>query len=476
MMNPQEEAVVFKVFTEVSPAYYNELLLFIYRKYIVPFYQNFADVRRWIIDGKETLAFTFLDSNGLWYVDVEITSGNPIEIVMKPSAYTPKKVLNNLKEDLLIAIQMFEDNLKRTTLYFAWGPAKDIVHEKSFSQRKKILNQIFTGNMLLLFLIFIFFSYMIFLLTGMYAPIILVLSQLVLVLMSDKIIMRMGDWSITEDSPYIHILQYNIPPEDFEFIRQRYTREHFLQMKEEIYEKTLALGKPIDAQTVQKVFSRYGINVRAENLVIRRMNIYGIVKKVANQFKIPVPKIRIANIIVPNAAATGPSPRFSLVLITTGLLIQLDEEEISAVIGHEISHVKSRDPLALFILTSAEYLLRIYVLWPLIIFFGFIYLMFALSLIYFVAKFFEARADLESAIILGKPDALANALRKIGYRKIWVERSSGRISGWLGFDPHPPLSFRIERLENIINPERIKHPFIQSIKDCIAGFLKEIGI
>ena len=475
-MKPLEEAMVFKVFTEVSPAYYNELLLFIYRKYIVPFYRNFANVRRWIIDGRETLAFTFLDPNGLWYVDVEVTSGNPVEIVMRPSAYTPKKVLDKLKEDLLIVIQMFEDNLRRTTLYFAWGPAKALVYEKAFSQKKKVLSQIFTGNMLLLFVIFIFFSYIVFLLTQMYAPIILVLSQLVLVLLSDKIIMRMGDWSITEDSPYVHILQYNIPPEDFDFIQQRYTREHFLQMKREIYERTLALGKPIDVKTVQEVFSQHGINVKAENLVIRSINIYRIVKEVANRFKMPIPKIRVANIIVPNAAATGPSPRFALVLITTGLLIQLDEEEIFAVIGHEISHVKSRDPLALFALTSTEYLLRVYVLWPLIIFFGFIYLMFALSLIYFIAKFFEARADLESAIVLGKPDALANALRKIGYRRIWAERSSSRIGAWLGFDPHPPLSFRVERLENMTELERIKHPFIQSMKDCITGFLKEIGM
>jgi len=474
------EEQTFKIETEVAPAYYNSLLLFIYQRYIVPFYRNFANVRRWILDGRETLAFTFLDPNGLWYVDVEVTAGNPIEVRMRPSAYTPRNILSKIKEDLIIVTQMYEDELRRTTLYFAWVPSKEIVSEKKLTQRKKILSQIFTGNMLLLFIIFITFSYVVFVIAGpQYAPIILILSQFILVLFADKIIMRMGDWSITADSPRVHILQYHIPPEDLEFIRQNYPRERLLQIKRDIYNRTMALGKNIDIQTVQEVFHEHGINIRPENLLIKSINVYEIVKRASKQFNMPIPKIRIANIIVPNAAATGPAPRFSLVLITTGLLIQLDEEEIFAVVGHEISHVKSRDPLALFAITSAEYLFRVYVLlpfFPIIFFFGLLYFFFALSIIYFIAKFFEARADLEAAIVLGKPNALANALRKIGYRRVWMERASGRIGNWLGMDPHPPLSFRIERLEKLSEPERIRHPFLQSIKDCVSDLLKDLGI
>jgi len=472
----------FKVRTEVSPSYYGDLLLFIYQKYIVPFYHNFANVRRWILDGKETLAFTLLGPYNSWYIDIEVTSGNPIEIKMRPVGLSsPHKTLNKVREDLITTIQMFEDEVRRTTLYFAWVPEKHLVSEKPLTRRKRVLSQIFTGNMLLLFVIFIAFSYLIFAIASMlnmleYAPILLVLSQLILVLFSDKIIMQMGDWSITDDSPNVYILQYHIPPEDFASIRQNYPRERLLQIKRDIYERTLALGKPIDAQTVREVFLNHGINVRPENLLVKSINVYQVVKEVAERFNMPIPKIRIANIIVPNAAATGPSPSFSLVLITTGLLVQLDEEEVYAVVGHEISHVKGRDPLALFLLTSAEYLFRVYVLLPFIFFFGPLYLIFALSFIYFIAKFFEARADLESAIVLGKPNALADALRKIGYRRLWMERSSSRIGSWLGLDPHPPLSFRIERLENMPEPWKIKHPFIQSMKDCINGLLREIGI
>ncbi|MEM1586759.1 MAG: M48 family metalloprotease [Candidatus Bathyarchaeia archaeon] len=472
--------ISFKFHVEVSPAYYSDILLFIYQKYIVPQYHRFANVRRWILNGRETLAFTLLGPDDLWYVDVEVKSGDPMEIKMKPSSpQIPHKILLRLKEDILITVQMFEDNVRRNTLYLVWGPERHIADEKALTRRKKLLNQIFTGNMLLLFVIFILFSYFIFALAwllGMleYAPLFLLLSQLILVLFSDKIIMQMGDWVVTRDYPMVHVLQYHIPPEDLEYVKQNYSKERFLQIKREIYERTLALGRSIDVETVQGVFLKHGIKIKPENLLMKSINVYRIVKDVAKKFNMPIPKIAVANIIVPNAAATGPAPRFSLVLITSGLLIQLDEEEITAVIGHEISHVKSRDPLSLFILTSAEYLLRVYVLLPFIIFFGLIYFFFALSLIYFIAKFFEARADLESALVLGKADALANALRKIGYRRLWFERDVGKVGAWLGMDPHPPLSFRIDRLESL-EVHEIRHPLLQSIKDCINGLLKEIS-
>ncbi|MEM2454626.1 MAG: M48 family metalloprotease [Candidatus Bathyarchaeia archaeon] len=471
--------VLFKFHVEVSPAYYSEMLLFIYQKYIVPQYHRFADVRRWILDGKETLAFTFLGPNNLWHVDVEVTSGDPLEIRMKPSSpQVPYEILNRLKEDLIIVVQMFEDNVRRNTLYFVWGPERRIADEKALTRRKKFLSQIFTGNMLLLFVIFILFSYFIFALAsflGMleYAPIFLLLSQFILVLFSDKIIMQMGDWLITKEYPRVHILQYHIPPEDLEYISQNYSKEKLLQIKREIYERTLATGRPIDVESVQDVFLKHGIRIKPENLLIKSIDVYRIVESVTRKFNMPVPKITVANIIVPNAAATGPAPRFSLVLITSGLLIQLDEEEITAVVGHEISHVKNRDPLMLFILTSAEYLFRVYILLPFLIFIGFIYIFFALSIIYFIAKFFEARADLESALVLGKANALANALRKIGYRRLWFERDANKVGAWLGMDPHPPLSFRVDRLENL-EPRKIKHPFLQSIRDCVNGLIREI--
>jgi heat shock protein HtpX len=94
-----------------------------------------------------------------------------------------------------------------------------------------------------------------------------------------------------------------------------------------------------------------------------------------------------------------------------------------------------------------------------------------MTLIYFIAKFFEARADLMSAIVMGKPKILAEALEKIGFKRLLYERlPSYRFQEWLSLDPHPPIYFRVSRLEKLEVPVKIRHPLIQSAKDVINGF------
>jgi heat shock protein HtpX len=247
--------------------------------------------------------------------------------------------------------------------------------------------------------------------------------------------------------------------------------EMLTKIKAKIYEKTFLVGKRLDCETVQEVLSNYGFKCIPEDMSMKVINVYGIVKKAAEKFQLPIPKIVITNTILPNAAASGPSPGRGVILITTGLLVQLEEDEILSVVGHELSHLKARDPIVLFTLTSTEYLLRVYVLWPLLLFFGYFYFFFALGMVYFIAKFLESRADLEAAIQIGQPKALAEALKKIGYRKLQFERMpSYRIQEWIGLDPHPPIYFRIARLEKLEAPEKIKYPLLQSIKDNLLGF------
>ncbi|MEM2914354.1 MAG: hypothetical protein QXH91_02975, partial [Candidatus Bathyarchaeia archaeon] len=305
------ETYLFSIQTEVAPVYLNDLLVFIYQKYIVPFYRSFANVRQWKIGERGFLAFTFLDPRGSWHVDVEIAMGTPIEIKMSPSSReVPLAVLNRLKEDLIITVQMFEEKIRRTTFYFAWVQNKDVVPEKPQTGRRKILSQIFLGNMIIFFAIFLAFSYLVFLIAREYTPIILVLAQFVIVLFSDKIIMRLGDWTITADNPSVHILQYHIPEEELEVSHHKYTRELLTQIKKKIYDNTLALGKSLDQKVIMAVFSEYGINLKPENLLTKTVNVYAAVKEAVSRLKMPIPKVRIANVIVPNAAATGPSPRF----------------------------------------------------------------------------------------------------------------------------------------------------------------------
>jgi heat shock protein HtpX len=188
-----------------------------------------------------------------------------------------------------------------------------------------------------------------------------------------------------------------------------------------------------------------------------------------------MPKIALSNTIVANAAAAGPSPKRGIVLLTTGLLVQLNEEETIAVLGHELSHLSARDPFVLFGIVSGEYLFRIFVLLPYVSafeYFGFLYVILVLGLIYFVAKFFEARADLDSAFKIGDPKILAGALRKIGFRRLRFGRSAAaRISEWITWDPHPPVYFRVQRLDKLDPCTEVKHSFFRSAKDCIRGFI-----
>jgi len=476
----RSESLSFLIHTEITPNRLNDLLDFIYRTCILPLRFNFFNVRRSVIDGKNILAFTFLESGGSWYVDVEIVASNPIEVKMTPTINTPPDSLRRLRENLILTVQMFEDEMRKTTLYFVWILNRENVAVNFSAKKRRIPHQFFRGNILLFFLVFLVFSYgVFFVLTEIfrmpveYFPFTLVMVQLLMLLFSHKIIKHMGDWPITEQTPYVHILQCNFSRWEFDKILKGYSEKILLDIKKRIYEKTLMIGKPLDAAAVKEAFYEYGFEVNPEGVSTKLINIYRIVKEAARRFHMPVPRIMLSNIIVPNAAATGPSPSFGLILITTGLLIQLSEEEIFSVIGHELSHIKRRDPISLFVISSMEYLLRVYLLWYLIYFFGLFYIFFALGLVYFIAKFFESRADLDSAIMIGTPQVLADALRKIGHRRIQIERIvPNNLGRWLGWNPHPPLSFRVERLEKIRNLKEIRHPFIQSIKDCINGLLE----
>ena len=472
-----ESAVSFSIDTEVTPAYYEELIKYTYQNYVLPNGKRFTNVSQSSFDGTYVLSFTALDPNEKWHVNVEMKTGKPIQITMQSSdASVPQAVLDRLREDLIIFIQYFEEMLRRSTLYFAWVEGKEVVPEKSPFRRARLIERILFGNILLLLMIMIIISIVLFLVIDYYAALVLVAGQFLIVIFADKLIGTMADWTVTEQNAKVHILQYHLPAQERLQFQQKYPREKLLQMKKEIYDKTIALGKPVECETAREVMAKHGLECSPENMGTKTVNVYQLVQETTDKFNLHVPKIALSNTMVPNAAASGPSPSHGIVLITTGLLVQLEEKEIRTVLGHELSHLKSRDPFVLFGIVSAEYLFRVFVLvnyFPVFLtYFGLFYILFILFAIYFVAKFFEARADLESAIKIGNPKVLAEALRKIGFRRLQFERSRAyRLQEWITWDPHPPLYFRIARLEKMENtPIEVKHTLIQSAKDCIRGF------
>jgi heat shock protein HtpX len=73
----------------------------------------------------------------------------------------------------------------------------------------------------------------------------------------------------------------------------------------------------------------------------------GLVRQLADQAELPMPKVYVIENDQPNAFATGRNPDNAAVAVTRGLLRRLDSEETAGVLAHELAHVKNRDTLTM---------------------------------------------------------------------------------------------------------------------------------
>lgn len=171
--------------------------------------------------------------------------------------------------------------------------------------------------------------------------------------------------------------------------------------------------------------------------------LYDIVGRLAQLTGTPMPKLAVVPSQVPNALATGRDPKHAVIVVTTGILNQLEPKELEAVLAHELSHVIHRDvkvmAMAGFFATVASLIVQSGMWFGM--FGGFGYgggggggrgrnsdqgegmiviilvaaVVWAISfvLIRALSRYREYAADRGSAVITQEPSQLASALQKI---------------------------------------------------------------
>lgn len=92
------------------------------------------------------------------------------------------------------------------------------------------------------------------------------------------------------------------------------------------------------------VLKMYGAQeITPDNAEFR--NYYNMVKELAQNAELPMPKVYVINEQQPNAFATGRNPENAAVAATVGIMQILDTRELRGVMAHELAHVKHRDTL-----------------------------------------------------------------------------------------------------------------------------------
>ena len=115
-----ERVYSFTIDTEVAPALIDDMFRYMIYYQLLPRPANFTNIGMLTHEKVPILTFTLLGPAGTWFVHVKVIGSTPILVEMTPTPGTPSTVLDELKDLIITSIQIFEERVRRTTLYFAW--------------------------------------------------------------------------------------------------------------------------------------------------------------------------------------------------------------------------------------------------------------------------------------------------------------------------------------------------------------------
>ena len=160
--------------------------------------------------------------------------------------------------------------------------------------------------------------------------------------------------------------------------------------------------------------------------------LHDMVERLCAMADLPKPRVAIIDTDVPNAFATGRSPKHAAVAVTRGLWQRLEPREIEGVLAHELSHIANRDVLimtvASFFAMLAGLLTRFGLyggmfggggrgrdnntvpVWLIVLLVSVVTYFLSQILILAISRYREFAADRGSALITGAPEHLMSAL------------------------------------------------------------------
>jgi heat shock protein HtpX len=214
--------------------------------------------------------------------------------------------------------------------------------------------------------------------------------------------------------------------------------------------------------------------------------LHEMVDRLCAMADLPKPRVAIIDTEMPNAFATGRSPKHSAVAVTRGLLERLEPREVEGVVAHELSHIGNRDvtimTVASFFAMLAAILTRIGLysgmfggrnrdsgggapVWLILLLVSIVTYVLSWVLMMAISRYREYAADRGAALITGAPENLMSALQKIASRMVQIPqrdlREVERMNAFFIvptnvkaraaelFMTHPPLEKRLAALSQI---------------------------